>query len=237
VNGPPAPASRLAQPPRGGRDWGPGRVALGVLALLAASVLEAGVVAAFDPSLDSLGAKLALQALLAATLVAVAFAVSGAAAAAVPPGALGLRRPHGRYLLLPFLAYVAYLVFALAYTPLTHPHQQDVTRELGVGAGPAADVAAALLIVVAAPISEEIFFRGFLFGGLRNRLRFALAGPISAAIFGLFHYTGPESWAVIPQLAFLGLALAYVKERTGSILPTIAVHAANNAIAFAILTS
>jgi membrane protease YdiL (CAAX protease family) len=42
---------------------------------------------------------------------------------------------------------------------------------------------------------------------------------------------------VLPQLAFLGLALAWLYEETGSILPGIGVHAVNNALAFAILTS
>jgi membrane protease YdiL (CAAX protease family) len=64
-----------------------------------------------------------------------------------------------------------------------------------------------------------------------------VAAVLSAAIFGLFHYTGSGSEAVIPQLAFLGLALAWVYEETGSIYPTIALHMLNNAFAFAILTS
>ena len=41
----------------------------------------------------------------------------------------------------------------------------------------------------------------------------------------------------MPQLAFLGFALCWLYEETGSIYPTIAIHALNNALAFAILTS
>ena len=97
-----------------------------------------------------------------------------------------------------------------------------------------------IVIVLTSPIqavAEEIFFRGFIFGGFRRRLSFPVAAVLSAAIFGLFHYTGSGSEAVIPQLAFLGLALAWVYEETGSIYPTIALHMLNNAFAFAILTS
>ena len=43
--------------------------------------------------------------------------------------------------------------------------------------------------------------------------------------------------SVVLQLSIFGLALAWLYERTGSIWPTIAVHALNNAIAFALLTS
>ena len=60
---------------------------------------------------------------------------------------------------------------------------------------------------------------------------------ISSCVWGLFHYTGPDSWGVVLQLSIFGLALAWLYERTGSIWPTIAVHALNNAIAFALLTS
>ena len=56
-------------------------------------------------------------------------------------------------------------------------------------------------------------------------------------IFGLFHYTGAGSVAVVPQLAFLGLALCWVYEETGSIYPTIALHMLNNTIAFVSIIS
>jgi uncharacterized protein len=98
-------------------------------------------------------------------------------------------------------------------------------------------VAAGLLIVVVAPVSEEIFFRGFLFGGLRRGTSFAVAALVSAGIWGLFHYTGPGTWGVVIQLTVFGLALAWVYERTGSLWPPIALHVLNNALAFAVLTS
>jgi len=215
--------------------WGPGRVAAGVMALLLTTVVEAAVVAAFDHDLDSLAARLSLQAMLAATLIGVAFVASASGGGVSAPGALGLRRPSGSFVKTAAIAYAAYIVFALVYSPLVQPHQEDVTRDLGFHQSAFGAIAAGLLIIVAAPVSEEIFFRGFMFGGLRNRMPFVVAGPLSAAIFGLFHFTGTDSWAVLPQLAFLGLALAWVYERTGSIYPTICMHALNNALAFAIL--
>jgi membrane protease YdiL (CAAX protease family) len=201
-------------------------------------VFEVGVVSAFDPNLDSLAARLVTQLLLAVTLVGVAFTVTaGAGGGTAEPGALGLRRPRRAWLGLAGAAYLSYIVLAIAYSALIHPHQEDVTRDLGFGQGTLGAVAAAILIVGAAPFAEEVFFRGFIFGGLRNRLSFPVAAVASALIFGLFHYTGPGSLGVIPQLAFLGLALAWLYEETGSVLPGMAVHALNNALAFALLTS
>ncbi len=247
VESAPPPPGTPAPPPEGepGADvrkvpatWGPARVAVGILVLFVLSLLEVGVVSIFDPSLDSLGARLVAQAMLAATLIGVAYSVAeGGFPGRVPSASLGLRRPLRSPFAFAAAAYVAYIVFALAYGALVHPHQKDITRDLGVGHGDIGTVIAALLIVVAAPISEEIFFRGFIFGGFRRRVSFPVAAILSAVIFGLFHYTGGGSQAVIPQLAFLGLAFAWVYEETGSIYPTIGLHMLNNAFAFAVLTS
>jgi len=218
--------------------WGPSKVAVGILALLLTTTVEVGIVSAFDPDLDSLGARLVTQALLAATLIAIAFLVTSDARAGVAaPRALGLRRPVRSPFGLAAAAYLGYIVFAVAYSGVVHPHQKDITRDLGVGHGTLGTVAAGLLILAAAPIAEEVFFRGFMFGGLRRRLSFPVAALVAAAIFGLFHYTGPSSLGVLPQLAFLGLALCWVYEETGSIYPTIAIHVVNNAFAFALLAS
>ncbi len=236
----PAPPPSVPPPPRTSGEpaatWGPGRVGVGILVLLVATVVEVGIVSVFDPNLDSLGARLVTQALLAVSLVAIAFWV-GARASFASGAALGLRRPLRSPIWMAAAAYLAYIVFALVYSSFVHPQQEDVTRDLGFGQGTVGAIASGLLIVVAAPVSEEIFFRGFIFGGFRRRLPFPAAAVISALIFGLFHYTGPGSLGVVPQLAFLGLALCWLYEETGSIYPTMGVHAVNNALAFAILTS
>jgi membrane protease YdiL (CAAX protease family) len=251
--GPPAPDEGWSDPGPAGtaRGWGPGRVAIGIATLLVATLFEVGIVSAFDPGLESLAGRLVTQALLAITLVVVAFALTAdPRCGIVRPATVGLRRP----LRAPFglgsslgttagafvaaaIAYLSYIAVAAVYSNLLHPEQKDITRDLGFGDGGFGTAAAALLIVIAAPLSEEIFFRGFIFGGLRRRLPFVAAALISAAIFGVFHYTGAGSLAVLPQLAFLGFALAWVYEQTGSIYPAIAIHVTNNLLAFIVLTS
>jgi membrane protease YdiL (CAAX protease family)/uncharacterized RDD family membrane protein YckC len=231
---PPAPSGD----PGPGATWGPGRVALGIVALLILSVIEVAIVSIFDPSIDSLAARLVAQGLLALTLIGIALAVaSDRRGGMIPAWTLGLRRPLRSPYLVAVGAYVAYIAFALIWSALVHPHQKDITRDLGVGHGDFGTVVAGFLIIVVAPISEEIFFRGFIFGGFRRSLGFLGAALLSAAIFGLFHFTGASSLGVVPQLAFLGFALSWVYERTGSIYPTIALHMVNNAFAFAVLVS
>jgi membrane protease YdiL (CAAX protease family) len=209
--------------------------------LLFAVTVEAAIVSIFDPNVTSSGmdngiaAKLVLQAMLAATLVGVAFAMASANGRPVGAAGLGLRRPRPGALRLAATAYVAYLAFALAYSQIVNPHQKDITRDLGYGHSVLASIVAGILIVAAAPVSEEIFFRGFVFGGFRNRWPVVVAAIASALIFGAFHYTGVSSLTVLPQLAALGLVLAWLYQRTGSILPTIALHVLNNAVAFALI--
>ncbi|MEA2443534.1 MAG: protease family protein, partial [Thermoleophilales bacterium] len=86
-----------------------------------------------------------------------------------------------------------------------------------------------VIIVVVAPLCEEIFFRGFLYRILRGRLGLWPALVIDGALFGAVHLTsgGPLAVALIAPLGFL---LCLVYERSGSLFPCIALHALNNAI-------
>jgi membrane protease YdiL (CAAX protease family) len=154
-----------------------------------------------------------------------------------PLAMLGLRRCRWSAFGLALAAFGGYIVFAAIYAPLVQPEQEDVTRELGIDEGGLAAVVAGLLIIAAAPLSEEIFFRGFMFGGLRRRMSLWPAAAIAAIIFGALHYTGPDSIGVVPQLAVFGLLLAWLYEYTGSLWPPIFVHTLNNTIAFVVVTS
>lgn len=118
----------------------------------------------------------------------------------------------------------AYLLFALAYSLLiVEPKQEDIAD--GFGPIPVQ----VLLIVIAAPISEEICFRGMLFGGLREKLPRVAAALLAGVIFGALHaLTGIT--AVPPLIAF-GFLLALLYERTGSIVPCILLHMLNNSVA------
>jgi membrane protease YdiL (CAAX protease family)/uncharacterized RDD family membrane protein YckC len=231
--GPPSPGTPAP-------GWGPKRVIGGLAALLALVLVEAVVVSAIDGGdSDSLGlaASLTLQASLAATMVAVALAVARPGPGWASPSELGLRRPLHPAIKASVIAYFAYIGCAIVIAAIFEPKQEDVTRELGADEGVLGSIVAGFLIVCVAPVAEEIFFRGFMFNGIRRGTSFVVAAPVSAGIWGLFHYTGPETWGVVLQLMVFGIALAWLYERTGSLYPTIAVHAFNNAVAFAILMS
>jgi membrane protease YdiL (CAAX protease family) len=85
---------------------------------------------------------------------------------------------------------------------------------------------AVLLTVVAAPIVEETFFRGFLFGGLRRRLGFAGAATISGALFALAHF----SPTLIIPFTLIGVVFAFTYWRTGTLLASITAHMTFNLV-------
>ena len=87
-----------------------------------------------------------------------------------------------------------------------------------------------------APVAEEIFFRGFFFAGLRRSLPFWAAALISGAVFGVIHLSTGD-FGVAGQLAIFGIVLAWLYEEHDSLVPAIALHVLNNAIAFTFLVS
>jgi membrane protease YdiL (CAAX protease family) len=137
---------------------------------------------------------------------------------------LGVRRFRPSALKWMGAAVGVYLLFAGLYSSLiVEPHQKDIAE--GFGALPVK----ILLIVVLAPISEEVCFRGMLFGGLREKLPRLGAALISALIFGGLHaLTGVSA---VPPLIVFGFVLALLYEKTGSVLPGIVLHMLNNSIA------
>jgi len=83
-------------------------------------------------------------------------------------------------------------------------------------------LAAAVFI---APTCEEVFFRSFVFMGLRRGMSLTLSIIISALIFAIAH-ADPASF---PVLIIIGIALAILRWRTSSIWPSIILHTLNNA--------
>jgi membrane protease YdiL (CAAX protease family) len=91
-------------------------------------------------------------------------------------------------------------------------------------------VLALLVTAVAAPLCEEAFFRGMLFRLLRRRLPLWAAILLSAMAFGLAHASPSVSVALLPVFTYMGIVLAVVYARTGSLTSTVLLHGLNNAI-------
>ncbi|GAB4498587.1 MAG: type II CAAX endopeptidase family protein [Anaerolineales bacterium] len=89
----------------------------------------------------------------------------------------------------------------------------------------------AFVTAIVAPITEELFFRGFLFKGLRNKYGWVNALMFSSIIFALFH---GQIATLIPTF-LLGALFAYMYQRTESVYPGMILHFAINAMGVAVL--
>jgi CAAX protease family protein len=82
-----------------------------------------------------------------------------------------------------------------------------------------------VLVVIGAPIIEELFFRGLLLRSIEARWNDTLALVGSSVLFGLAHFELLQ----LPALVMFGLVAGYCAQRTGRIGMSIFAHAGFNA--------
>ena len=83
---------------------------------------------------------------------------------------------------------------------------------------------------VAAPLVEEAYFRGAVFGTATAAGGAALGVAASALAFGLAHWGSPETLVWVG----VGVALGILRQISGSLLPPMALHLAWNAASLAL---
>lgn len=127
------------------------------------------------------------------------------------------------------LGIISYLAFMFLYSLFITPEQDDFTRDFGP------IWMQVLLVVVLAPVAEEVCFRALLFGGFRHRFSMWPAALLAGSFFGLLHAT--TGLSAVPVLIVFGVILAVVYEKTESIWPPIVLHFFNNAVALTALNS
>ncbi len=110
---------------------------------------------------------------------------------------------------------------------------EAVTRDLGISLDTAQGLFA-LFALVWAPFGEELFYRGYMYGGLRKHHGFWTAALIPAFFFGIRHaFHLFYMWPNIPLVAAVAwmiptavyaIYISYLYERTGSLYPPIIEH-------------
>jgi membrane protease YdiL (CAAX protease family) len=140
------------------------------------------------------------------------------------PEDLGLRPTHpARSLGLVVLGVVAYGLVAVLWVAIVQP-KAPAQSFLGVHRPSTVnEVLDILALSVTAPVAEEVFFRGVLYRSLRNRLPILPAALLAGCLFGFVHITG-YPLDTLPVKAAFGVIACLLYERTGSLLPGIALH-------------
>lgn len=100
------------------------------------------------------------------------------------------------------------------------PEGKDAEKLLRIAAGQF------LAVAVAAPITEELLFRGMVFRHLRQAVSFVPAAVLSALLFGLTH---ENLWQMAYAFA-LGMVLALVCETYRGLWPAVLFHGAANLV-------
>lgn len=228
-----------AKRPFGDAAWGVGGAFLGLLAVLLGWLSAALVivfVAQFGFGLDATAVQESLLLryglVIASQAVLLVVAFGGALLVRARPSALGFRSATAVSLAEGALLGLAAFVFGVLYErglaigwPAGHRAlMEEVERQMSGLAGPLP-----LLLIAAvgiAPLAEEVFFRGYLYGGLRTMLTPRVAIGVSALCFACAHVM---IWSIVPLFA-VGVAAAWTYERRQTIAAPLAVHATFNFI-------
>ena len=145
---------------------------------------------------------------------------------------LGIRRISIRNIL--FIICLAIIVnFAIQSVQLLFPEsmRSDMVSSLESDFLNGKSLIGFLAVVIFAPMSEELLFRGLLFGELKKSTNTYIAGFLQAVLFGIMH--GNIIWGLI---AFLSAVFyAFLFERFNSIFAPLVGHMSVNLLAFILL--
>ena len=237
VEPPPPPPPRDASGLPAWPPWAPLVAFIGALAVaLVASVVMVVAVelAGVDVDADDTPPGVTIGATVAQGIGLVVFAVliARATAGRVSPADFGIRRTDpARAVGWTAAAWVAFLVVSAAWAAALGIEQSDdLPERLGADDDTAALVAVTIMATVVAPITEELFFRGFCFTALRRWLGLLPGAIATGVIFGAIHAGGSDAEFLVP-LGVFGVILCLLYWKTNSLLPPMVLHALNSSIA------
>jgi uncharacterized protein len=157
---------------------------------------------------------------------------------------LELRRPASAWISdLPWLfvgiglQLVALIPIGILNAIYGHTARQDVVKAADHASGWQIPVLA-LTIVLLAPLTEELLFRGALLRSLLRKVTPTASVLISAVVFGLVHALGDPSIGTVialPAIILLGVVSGYQAASTGNLTRSILLHVGFNALSVVFL--
>ena len=135
----------------------------------------------------------------------------------------------------PFVIFVHQSIEWLTYVVTKAPRVEQVALQYFrlVKDSPYLLTLALFMIIIVAPIIEELVFRGFLYSYLKQKIGFKGALFLSALLFALFHFApaqGVSNFPLLSSLFILALYLGFLYERQSSLFSPIALHMTFNSI-------
>lgn len=114
---------------------------------------------------------------------------------------------------------------------LEDPPEQDVAQIAGEASSLGTRALIVLVVVVLAPLTEELLYRGVLLSRVRRDYSRHAAVAISAAVFAGIHLIDPDAILAIPGLFVIGVALGYQALHTQRLGLAVSTHAGVNLLA------
>ena len=136
-------------------------------------------------------------------------------------------------IVLPVIIAAGFILDIVLRTFGIEPEQQDIINNILNEDSLGVLAFMAFFGMIAAPIVEELLFRGFLQSAVRITCGKMQTILISGFVFALIHGNSH----VFLQIFILGLLLAYLFEMTGSLVAPITVHVCHNTITLVFLIS
>jgi membrane protease YdiL (CAAX protease family) len=93
-------------------------------------------------------------------------------------------------------------------------------------------------LVILPPVVEEIVTRGFLYTNLRSRVAIVPAAIITSILFAAAHLGEASDgllWVAAIDTFVLSMVMCHLREKTGSLWPSMGVHFIKNGLAFFVL--
>lgn len=134
----------------------------------------------------------------------------------------------------------AQLIVAVLVTVTKIPIQNNTDQIRAARDNPGYVIPILIIAVVAAPIVEEIVFRGLVLRGLLSRLAPAWAIAVQAVLFGAAHFDpsrGVRNIGLVMVLSAVGGVLGIAAFRFRRLAPSMIAHALINGVAMAVVLS
>ena len=241
---PPVEQATEAPAPGGRTPWGYADMAMAIGAVIGGTILvalpAAAIAALIAGGSNVTGDHAAMAVLLGANLLLELFLLAAVAVFAVRKyrvswASVGLRLPERGSWWLPLALLGGALVAVWTYFSLLAALGVEPAGNIPEGAFDTVPltVLVGILSLALAPVMEETFFRGFLFGGLRGRWGVFFAALSSGFLFSAAH---ADPLLFIP-FTVVGMVFAWGYVYSGSILAGMIAHLLFNSISFGLAVS
>jgi membrane protease YdiL (CAAX protease family) len=231
----PAPSIGRQPPPRGSwgapaptrtHRWGLGAYLLAEAVFLLTSALV-GVVVVGDagPTASTLAVALGVPTVLAAATALLLTWVRGNGPR-IDLGLVWSWRDLGVGLAFGFGGLVLTIPASMVYVAIVGEDATSAVGDVfgGIRAGPALAALVLVIVVIIAPMCEEILYRGLLWGGLEKIAGRWVAFAVSTLLFAIAHFEFTRT----PLLLVVAIPIAIARLYTGRLLASIVAHQINN---------